>query len=349
MSKVFNLKLSVGQQHFGENSPVIIRQNDVGTQISAQILTDDSTPYDLTDCTITFNIRICGGEAVTMEPATVVDAVDGKINYSLTTDDSKYAGNAENAYFRIENTKTSVIETTGQVDLRVLEAAMITDDDYIIKVSDFKHKTKGDFAINPNLIGISWFVYANKDELYLQWPSDEISQKLYDKFNNPKPGVNIYEINNERSRYIIFAFKIPLNTTKILVKNFDPILPFGKTRSIVKFTKKDNSINPGGFNLHYIQIYDIDSATKIPGINMLEKNINGDVMNFSIDLTINPDVLTLDNYFLLATSIGTKNRKYASYNESQGFRLDNPSQNSISEGLTWLPSQIEVISYVLPK
>lgn len=332
MVKKFKIIQNLERKYNGENLPIRVRQDDVGTIIESQIFTEENNPYDLTDCNVTFNMQATSGIPNLGEKAEIIDAVNGKISYSLSAKDTKIPGRPKSAYFTISYKNGEIIESTGDINLIILPIPKITDDDYIKAVSNFKDKIRGDLNSNPNFILRTSFVgYGNYPDDFVfgeDHPDDhttplknyEISQLFYRDYSKTPLFVSPY--NDNASAVHIFCFKCNPNTRKIVINNFNfaPIKAWDSNLSLVHpngklvFIANGENINiQNMLNQHFPRIpknkayvAPISNTINNAGFEILKKDVNQQVTDFSIDLTkVNP--LTEDGYLMLMAGRGLNN------------------------------------------
>ena len=327
MVKKFKIIQNLERKYNGENLPIRVRQDDVGTIIESQIFTEENNPYDLTDCNVTFNMQATSGIPNLGEKAEIIDAVNGKISYSLSAKDTKIPGRPKSAYFTISYKNGEIIESTGDINLIILPIPKITDDDYIKAVSNFKDKIRGDLNSNPNFILRTQFTgYGAGDDEYDfgydtadALKNGEISQLFYRDYSKTPLFVSP-EVDNSFN-VIMFCFKCNLNSRKIVINNFNfaPInkwvfnltnhYPDGKiifvANGVGNMQNMYNQHKPAiPRNKSYV--VPISNTINNAGFEILKKDINQQVTDFSIDLTkVNP--LTEDGYLILMTTVGTNN------------------------------------------
>ncbi|UQS82615.1 phage baseplate upper protein [Bombilactobacillus folatiphilus] len=329
MAKIFSVNFNLSHKYSGENNPIVIRQNDVGTQISAQILVDDDTPYDLTDCNITFNLKLQGHTAVLNEEVQITNAKQGLVNYLFTSKVTKFSGYAKHAYFQISDSKTKVVESTGDIDLKILPSfPILPDKDDNFKTETFKIINGSDgFDNNINLI-TNWDTYNYLfPVLNSTTPQPLVTNSdIYKTFRDNQQSENFFQfISNNTSPIVVFAYalKVHPKASKIRISNMGNII------GNVLFTGKCNSF--GLTDKYGIVYYDWMRryAKKIVPINALYFNgqdsldypevttlsidENGNADSIEVDLTKNRRLLTTDNYFMLYSNDVENTKDYIKY------------------------------------
>lgn len=330
MVKKFKIVQNLERKYNGENLPIRVRQDDVGTIIESQILTEENNPYDLTNCDVVFNIQPPSGWPVLGEKATIIDPNNGKISYSLSAKDTKIAGRAKSACFTINHNDIGTSESTGDIDLIVLPIPKITDDDLQTSTINFKNKIRGDSSprralsvdirnkgVEPNT-GRELF---DVDLWQSGAPTDpEVGQDFYNNHNYPNDSLSVHWLLNP----CFYLFKIKPNTLKIKINNMFPYkyeladnnVLFDKGCSYPKIYNDDGSLsldwhqneysNEGYWDAVHAINPDISLSGFTPLKTMEMQLKNGDgtsytkkyVTSFEIDLRKN-HFLTKDNELLL--------------------------------------------------
>lgn len=237
MVKKFKIIQNLEKKYNGENLPIRVRQDDVGTIIESQIFTEENNPYDLTNCTVLFNLQPASGLPILGEQAVIKDAVNGIINYSLSSKDTRKAGKTKAAFFTITNKDNSVTESTGDIDLTILPFPKILDSDYIKIIGNFKGRKRLDRNSNPNEIWMANMVYSDNNTLTLNKDPavSEAPESIYKFFNNPiysfifargqenadqsTVWYNHLAYIPENASNIFYLFKIDPRTVKIRINN----------------------------------------------------------------------------------------------------------------------------------
>ena len=240
MQKKFKIKQNLEKKYNGENLPIRVRQDDVGTIIESQIFTEENNPYDLTNCKVLFNLQPASGLPILGEQAVIKDAVNGIINYSLSPKDTRKAGKTKAAFFTITNKDNSVTESTGDIDLTILPFPKILDSDYIKIIGNFKGRKRLDRNSNPNEIWMADIVNSGYgDNVKLTFDKDpavsEAPESIYKFFNNPiysfifargqenADQSTVYHNHlayiPENANSIFYLFKIDPRTVKIRINN----------------------------------------------------------------------------------------------------------------------------------
>lgn len=256
MVKKFKIVQNLERKYNGENLPIRVRQDDVGTIIESQILTEENNPYDLTNCDVVFNIQPPSGWPVLGEKATIIDHKNGKISYSLSAKDTKIAGRAKSACFTINHNDMGTSESTGDIDLIVLPIPKITDDDLQTSIINFKNKIKGDSSPRRALS-----VSASHDGKDPNTGRELMSIDLWDHEGGPEVEQDFYDNHNYQQdsdsirwsfNPCFYLFKIKPNTLKIKINNMFPY----------KYGLVDNNIiYDQGSN--YPQIYNDDGSLSL--------------------------------------------------------------------------------------
>ena len=376
MPKKFKIKQNLEKKYNGENLPIRVRQDDVGTIIESQIFTEENNPYDLTNCTVLFNLQPANGLPILGEQAVIKDAVNGIINYSLSSKDTRKAGKTKAAFFTITNKDNSVTESTGDIDLTILSFPKILDSDYIKIIGNFKGRKRLDRNSNPNEIWMPYTSYNNTNTI-LRFDKNptvsEAPESIYKFFNNP-----IYKFlfvgsqdnadsswvfyNNlayitENVKQVWYLFKIDPRTVKIRINNlYTSDLP-GK-----EFNKTDNIVLFGPLP----QIYVVNNTLGITD-NVGDVSTNYKEFKPSLCKDLTPD-LNLSGYTPLQNEtfpndVGViDKRTYTSsfeldLNKNNFLTSDNylilniPLKNLAGTGMYFscIAPQIECIQYYLPE
>ncbi|QHJ83652.1 MAG: hypothetical protein [Caudoviricetes sp.] len=237
MVKKFKIIQNLERKYNGENLPIVVRQDDVGTIIESQILTEENNPYDLTNCNVEFSIQAASGWPVIGEKAQIIDPANGKISYSLTAKDTQISGKTKAAYFSIYHNESDIVESTGNIDLIILARPKIKDSDLLSYTTNFKNKIAGDRS-NPNWAGslsLSWVMIDpdNPDSGRYRFTitntcTDEMTQKNYDDaFKTDKNDIQMrwYQDPHDISKYtnkLAYRFLIKPNTIKMRINNLFP-------------------------------------------------------------------------------------------------------------------------------
>ena len=260
MVKKFKIVQNLERKYNGENLPIRVRQDDVGTIIESQILTEENNPYDLTNCDVVFNIQPPSGWPVLGEKATIIDPNNGKISYSLTAKDTKIPGRAKSACFTINHNDIGTSESTGDIDLIVLPIPKITDDDLQTSTINFKNKIRGDSSPR-RAIHVGGILVQGKEPntgRYMfdvdLWgagaPTDlEAGQYFYDDHNFSRDSDELVW-NHEPMFYL---FKIKPNTLKIRINNMFPY----------KYTNHDDNNKVYDIGSNYPNIYNDDGSLSL--------------------------------------------------------------------------------------
>lgn len=229
MVKKFKIVQNLERKYNGENLPIRVRQDDVGTIIESQILTEENNPYDLTNCEVVFNIQPPSGWPVLGEKATIIDPNNGKISYSLTAKDTKIAGRAKSACFTINHNDIGTSESTGDIDLIVLPIPKITDDDLQTSTINFKNKIRGDSsprrALSVTVRGKGTEPNTGRELFDVDlWQSGaptnpEVGQDLYNNHNYQQDSLSFHW---DTIHSLFYLFKIKPNTLKIKINNMFP-------------------------------------------------------------------------------------------------------------------------------
>ena len=314
MTKKFTIKQRLDQKYNGENKPIIIRQGDMGTLIECQIFSEDNNPYDLTNCTVTFTLQGASGLPVLDEPCSIINTTNGFVRHAITQKDSRYAGKVKHAFFRISKANEGLIESTGDIDIIILEMPTITPDDYHKIISNFKGKTRGDLT-NPNRIGIT-FESGNQRDHINTIRQDEVRQEVYDAFNDS----NLTEMYMDTMQFtsVTYNFKIDPRATKVQINNisyksksfkeylfgqsgvdnikrpFDSILDCQRLCAESDYEQKFYN-QPVLIPKFKLGLY---NQNNIKGVTGLKFDSYGYMTSFEIDLTTT-NYLTSDNYLLI--------------------------------------------------
>lgn len=301
--KKFKVKLSLEKKYIGENIPVMLRQGDMGTIIEAQIFTEDNNCYDLTGYTVTFTIQGAGSIPVLNESCKIIDAKNGIVQHEITDKDSKHPGKVQHAFFQIKSSTSTVIESTGDIDIRILEMPRILPSDYIQEVSNFKGKVRGDWS-NPNTMNLAW-TGMNKEYAYLNIV--EWDQEIY---NTTDPNIYLRSLTipvggSERN---LICFKINPKAEKVVISNLNTGNFKGSMDLEIMYLQNVFKLGPerangqvqikGQFKEDHIWLdqYDI----KKPGITKLKQNTGcGVPTGVEIDMKLNQDLLSADNYLAI--------------------------------------------------
>ena len=314
MTKKFTIKQRLDQKYNGENKPIIIRQGDMGTLIECQIFSEDNNPYDLTNCTVTFTLQGASGLPVLDEPCSIINTTNGFVRHAITQKDSRYAGKVKHAFFRISKANEGLIESTGDIDIIILEMPTITPDDYHKIIGNFKGKTRGDLT-NPNRIGIT---FESGDQLnhINTIRQDEVRQEVYDAFNDS----NLTEMYMDTMQFasVTYNFQIDPRATKVQINNisyksksfkedlfgqsgvdnikrpFDSILDCQRLCAESDYEQKFYN-QPVLIPKFKLGLY---NQNNIKGVTGLKFDSYGYMTSFEIDLTTT-NYLTSDNYLLI--------------------------------------------------
>ena len=98
----------------------VIRQSEKGLTITAVFLNEDSSPYDLTNKKVIFNEHKESDKYVVDTNVQITDARNGAISYTLHS--QCYAATGE-AWFEIEDSSGTVVDSTQNFNLKVKDAA----------------------------------------------------------------------------------------------------------------------------------------------------------------------------------------------------------------------------------
>lgn len=359
MPKKFTIKQRLDRKYNGENKPIIIRQGDMGTLIECQIFSEDNNPYDLTNCTVTFTLQGASGLPVLDEPCSIIDTINGFVRHAITQKDSRYAGKVKHAFFRISKANEGLIESTGDIDIIILEMPTITPDDYHKIISNFKGKTKGDLT-NPNMIGITATVGDQSNKAYTI-SQTEVRQEVYDAFNDPKLTEMYLDCFELRS--VTYNFKIDPRATKVQINNisyknptfkkylfgqagldnirrpFDSILDCQRLCAESDYEQKfyNQPINYPKFKLG------LYNQSNIKGVTGLKFDSYGYMTSFELDLTTT-NYLTSDNYLLINVS-SSDSTENITIQPTFPFNVNGVN---IKRALLFC-TQIECIQYYLPE
>lgn len=282
----------------------MIRQNDMGSVIEAQILTEDNTPYNLSNCSVTFNLQGAGGLPVENEECSVSEPLSGIVNHAITAKDSKFAGKVRHAFFTITSGDKKVVESTGDIEIIILERPQIKATDYVSVVGTFKNKIAGNMS-NPNILRYFSFAMANNPNRYVSYPGPEMPQNVYDAFNTDTVAERYgawYAGEN-----LMYAFKIDPRATKVVIDNLScerpgyasKILP--QTFELYNLRKQINVLGSAGTAVsrdEYISLTLLTTDKTWIGITPLELNSNGLLKKFEIDLT-KLNCLSKDGYLAI--------------------------------------------------
>lgn len=365
MPKKFKIKQNLEKKYNGENLPIRVRQDDIGTIIESQIFTEENNPYDLTNCTVLFNLQPASGLPILGEQAVIKDATNGIINYSLSSKDTRKAGKTKAAFFTITNKDNSVTESTGDIDLTILPFPKILDSDYLKITSSFKGRKRLDRNSNPNEI---WILNISpKDSTTSTFKSNpqevETSDDVYELFNNPKEPFDKFKyVYTGVSFDLMYLFKIDPKTVKIRINNLyigksnGEDIPdeysFANTKGIVSpipqiyvankmtgITDDVGNINGYGYKIFYnhSEKYltpDLNLSGYKPLQNESIDNKTIYTNSFELDLTKN-NFLTSDNYLML-----TVHSHYIPWKEGSPFN---------GYQCICVSPQIECIQYYLPE
>lgn len=302
--KKFKITLNLDKKYNGENTPIMIRQNDMGSVIEAQILTEDNTPYNLSNCSVTFNLQGAGGLPVENEECSVSEPLSGIVNHAITAKDSKFAGKVRHAFFTITSGDKKVVESTGDIEIIILERPQIKATDYVSVVGTFKNKIAGNMS-NPNILRYFGFVMENNPNRYVSYPGPEMPQNVYDAFNTDTVAERYggwYAGEN-----LMYAFKIDPRATKVVIDNLScerpgyasKILP--QTFRLYNLQKQINVLGSAATAVsrnEYIALTLLTTEKTWSGITPLELNSNGLLKKFEIDLT-KLNCLSKDGYLAI--------------------------------------------------
>lgn len=302
--KKFKITLNLDKKYNGENTPIMIRQNDMGSVIEAQILTEDNTPYNLSNCSVTFNLQGAGGLPVENEECSVSEPLSGIVNHAITAKDSKFAGKVRHAFFTITSGDKKIVESTGDIEIIILERPQIKATDYVSVVGTFKNKIAGNMS-NPNILRYFSFAMENNPNRYVSYPGPEMPQNVYDAFNTDTVAERYgawYAGEN-----LMYAFKIDPRATKVVIDNLScerpgyasKILP--QTFELYNLRKQINVLGSAGTAVsrdEYIDLTLLTTEKTWSGITPLELNSNGLLKKFEIDLT-KLNCLSKDGYLAI--------------------------------------------------
>lgn len=359
MPKKFTIKQRLDRKYNGENKPIIIRQGDMGTLIECQIFSEDNNPYDLTNCTVTFTLQGASGLPVLDEPCSIINTTNGFVRHAITQKDSRYAGKVKHAFFRISKANEGLIESTGDIDIIILEMPTITPDDYHKIISNFKGKTKGDLT-NPNMIGLTYTTENQRDKIFTIQQT-EVRQEVYDAFNDP----NLTEMYMDSLAMlsVTYNFKIDPRATKVQVNNisykspqfkkyvfdesgvnnirrpFDSILDCQRKCAESDYEQKfyNQPVSTPQFKLG------LYNQSNIKGVTGLKFDSFGYMTSFELDLTTT-NYLTSDNYLLINVK-STESTQNTTIEPTFPFSINGVN---IKRALLFC-TQIECIQYYLPE
>ena len=303
--KKFKITLNLDKKYNGENTPIMIRQNDMGSVIEAQILTEDNTPYNLSNCSVTFNLQGAGGLPVENEECSVSEPLSGIVNHAITAKDSKFAGKVRHAFFTITSGDKKVVESTGDIEIIILERPQIKATDYVSVVGTFKNKIAGNMS-NPNILRYFSFAMDNTPyNRYVSQPGPEMPQNVYDAFNTDTVAERYgYWYAGEN---LMYAFKIDPRATKVVIDNLSCERPgFAskirpQTFELYNLRKQINVLGSAGTAVsrdEYISLTLLTTDKTWIGITPLELNSNGLLKKFEIDLT-KLNCLSKDGYLAI--------------------------------------------------
>lgn len=306
--KKFKITLNLDKKYNGENTPIMIRQNDMGSVIEAQILTEDNTPYNLSNCSVTFNLQGAGGLPVENEECSVSEPLSGIVNHAITAKDSKFAGKVRHAFFTITSGDKKVVESTGDIEIIILERPQIKATDYVSVVGTFKNKIAGNMS-NPNILRYFGFAMDNTPyNRYVSQPGPEMPQNVYDAFNTDTVAERYgYWYAGEE---LMYAFKIDPRATKVVIDNLScersgyasKILPH--TFQLYNLQKQINVLGSAATAVsrnEYIALTLLTTEKTWSGITPLELNSNGLLKKFEIDLT-KLNCLSKDGYLAITAT-----------------------------------------------
>lgn len=359
MPKKFTIKQRLDRKYNGENKPIIIRQGDMGTLIECQIFSEDNNPYDLTNCTVTFTLQGASGLPVLDEPCYIINTTNGFVRHAITQKDSRYAGKVKHAFFRISKANEGLIESTGDIDIIILEMPTITPDDYHKIISNFKGKTKGDLT-NPNMIGLTFESENQRDKIFTIRQT-EVRQEVYDAFNDP----NLTEMYMDSFALlsVTYNFKIDPRATKVQINNisyknptfkkylfgqagldnirrpFDSILDCQRLCAESDYEQKfyNQPLLTPKFKLG------LYNQSNIKGVTGLKFDSYGYMTSFELDLTTT-NYLTSDNYLLINVS-SSDSTENITIQPTFPFNVNGVN---IKRALLFC-TQIECIQYYLPE
>lgn len=302
--KKFKITLNLDKKYNGENTPIMIRQNDMGSVIEAQILTEDNTPYNLSNCSVTFNLQGAGGLPVENEECSVSEPLSGIVNHAITAKDSKFAGKVRHAFFTITSGDKKIVESTGDIEIIILERPQIKATDYVSVVGTFKNKIAGNMS-NPNILRYFSFAMENNPNRYVSYPGPEMPQNVYDAFNTDTVAERYGSWYSGEN--LMYAFKIDPRATKVVIDNLScerpgyasKILP--QTFQLYNLQKQINVLGSAGTAVsrnEYIDLTLLTTEKTWSGITPLELNSNGLLKKFEIDLT-KLNCLSKDGYLAI--------------------------------------------------
>lgn len=360
--KKFKVKLSLEKKYIGENIPVMLRQDDMGTIIEAQIFTEDNNCYDLTGNTVTFTIQGAGSIPVLNESCTVIDSKNGIVQHAITDKDSKHAGKVQHAFFQIKNSAGTVIESTGDIDIRILEMPRILPSDYIKEESNFQGKVRGDWS-NPNTMNMG-YISVDKNGAYCSLT--EWDQEIY---NTTDPNIYARTIYPVGDQYVsnIICLKIKPQAEKVVLRNLYLEKKWGTNvlndirivnlRHLLK-VGPERAKNPNN-TTRYIENdvvlngeIEYTPITK-PGITVLKYNeaYTRLPQEIEIDMKLNQDLLSADNYLVIKIKfrdIGVSMYNYDISKISQYPLIKDPPRGQYYSGELLFFPQITCTQYYLP-
>lgn len=378
MVKKFKIIQNLEKKYNGENLPIRVRQDDVGTIIESQILTEDNNPYDLSKCSVTFNLQPATGVPVLGEKVTITDAINGKISYSLSAKDTKHSGRVKSAFFTITNADNSIVESTGDIDLTVMPFPKLLESDYLTETSNFYGKKVSDMS-NPNLISHPGYLYK-RSAFHNYFTDCEMPQEFYDE--SRFPAIYLYDFDSNNSfPCIVYFLKIKENTQIIKINNLINDTPstisivevkgeFGLTdhkgETFLPTIAVEKAVYASRDKFNQLNVSSLKSSAIVP----LKVNSLGNITDLKIDLTkgnfltsdgylaISSEFLSLrDNNGNLIDSKLTKMTPYDSYERDHNggaipkyyFYNDENKKHSGAVRLMTFNPQLEWTQYYLPE
>jgi predicted dehydrogenase len=100
-----------------------LKQNDTSPNIQAQMFDGDGSPVDITNATVRFHVRNAEGTVIIDEPAVILSATDGTVEYGWVAADTATAGTFQ-AEFEVtyESGKIETFPNSSYIEI------VITDD-----------------------------------------------------------------------------------------------------------------------------------------------------------------------------------------------------------------------------
>lgn len=362
--KKFKVKLSLEKKYIGENIPVMLRQDDIGTIIEAQIFTEDNNCYDLTGNTVTFTIQGAGSIPVLNESCTVIDAKNGIVQHAITDKDSKHAGKVQHAFFQIKNSAGTVIESTGDIDIRILEMPRILPSDYIKEESNFQGKVRGDWS-NPNTMNMGTVYVDYRGACFV---ATEWDQEVY---NTTDPNIylrTIFPVGNSNVQNII-CLKIKPQADKVILRNvcLGSYYPLNILNDI-RIVNVRRLFKVGPERTEYYSTstkYPDDNDVILhnpfgtkpinkPGITVLKYNevYKKLPQEIEIDMKLNQNLLSIDNYLVISVKVHDipfSSNGYDTSKISQYKTIKDPGNGIIYRGNLLFFPQITCTQYYLPE